>query len=133
MTQNKEKLSKVTNYDKLLAKFDAYHKAIEQSKFEVVIDEYKLGYLNCTSATAPSYAIRDEDIEMPCPNLLPVQSEQINIVDVEGAEEQAADEAVIEEGEAEEGVTDEMMVDTAKQTILAAKGSANHMDVKRAC
>lgn len=120
------------SYDKLLAKFDAYHKAAGQSKFEVVIDVYKLGYVNCMSATAPSYAIGDEDIEMPCPNLLHVQSKQISTVDVEGVEEQAADKAVTKEGEAEEGVTNEMVADAAEQTVVAAKGAIDHMDAERA-
>ncbi|CAL2265522.1 unnamed protein product [Prunus armeniaca] len=39
-------------YDNLLAKFEAYHEAAEKSKFEVVVDAYKLGRfwkLTCVS------------------------------------------------------------------------------------
>ncbi|CAL2271265.1 unnamed protein product [Prunus armeniaca] len=63
------------NYDKLLARFSAYHKFTKKSKFEDITDAYKLGYLDCTNGSAPFYAIGDKDIEMLCSNLLPIQSE----------------------------------------------------------
>ncbi|CAL8994425.1 unnamed protein product [Prunus brigantina] len=37
------------SYEKLLAKFNAYHKVAELSKFKVVIEAYKLGNLDCKS------------------------------------------------------------------------------------
>ncbi|CAL9011642.1 unnamed protein product [Prunus brigantina] len=63
------------SYDKLLAKFCAYQKNAEESKFEATMDAYKLGYLDATNGDDPFYAIGDGDIEMLCPNLLLVQSE----------------------------------------------------------
>ncbi|CAL2265692.1 unnamed protein product [Prunus armeniaca] len=45
------------SYDKLLARFGAYHKSAEKSKFEAITDAYKLGYLDCTNGSAPFYAI----------------------------------------------------------------------------
>ncbi|CAL8993091.1 unnamed protein product, partial [Prunus brigantina] len=50
----------------------------------------------------------DEDIEEFCPDLLYVQSEQVNVANMEGAEEQATKEVVTEEGGAEEDEADEM-------------------------
>ncbi|CAL2229887.1 unnamed protein product [Prunus armeniaca] len=60
------------NYDKLLARFRAYHKSAEESNSESTMDAYKLGYLDYTNGNDPFYAIGDEDIEMLCPDLLPV-------------------------------------------------------------
>ncbi|CAL2247919.1 unnamed protein product [Prunus armeniaca] len=56
------------SYDKLLAKLKTYHK----SKSEVVIEAYRLGYLDCKSGVVPCYSIEDEDVEMfylTCPLL----------------------------------------------------------------
>ncbi|CAL8130888.1 unnamed protein product [Prunus armeniaca] len=62
------------SYDKLLARFCAYHKSTEESKFEATMDANKLGCLDCKNGSALFYAIGDEDIEKLCPNLLPIQS-----------------------------------------------------------
>ncbi|KAI5323419.1 hypothetical protein L3X38_032491 [Prunus dulcis] len=77
--------------------------------FEAITDAYKLGYLDCTNGSAPFYAIGDKDIEMHCPNLPPVQREQVNTVDMKKAEEQEAQEAG-----------------------GAAKSMANHVDAEKA-
>ncbi|BBN67706.1 hypothetical protein Prudu_159S000600, partial [Prunus dulcis] len=66
--------------DKLLARFHVYHKSAKESKSEVTIDAYKLGYLHCADGTDSLYAIDDVDIEMLCPNSHPVEG---------GTEEQA--------------------------------------------
>ncbi|CAL8167146.1 unnamed protein product [Prunus armeniaca] len=63
------------SYDKLLARFGAYNKSAEKSKFEVTMNAYKLGYLNCSNGTDPFYAIGDGDIKMLCSDLLPMNSE----------------------------------------------------------
>ena len=34
------------SYDKLLFRFGAYHKSAKKSKFEAIINEYELGYLD---------------------------------------------------------------------------------------
>ncbi|CAL2271085.1 unnamed protein product [Prunus armeniaca] len=87
---------------KLLVEFEAYHKATEQSKFEVVIDVYKLGYMDCKSGVAPCYSIEDEDIETFCLNMPSTQSERINVVDIGVAEEQVVNKTVAEEDDVEE-------------------------------
>ncbi|CAL9000700.1 unnamed protein product, partial [Prunus brigantina] len=61
-----------------LAKFDAYHKAIERSKSMAVAEAYKLGYFDCKSSA-------------------------INVVDIEVAEEHVANETATEEDDAKEG------------------------------
>ncbi|KAI5324052.1 hypothetical protein L3X38_033125 [Prunus dulcis] len=65
------------SYDKLLARFCAYHKSAEKS-----------------------------NNKMLCSDLLPMQTEQVNAVNLEGAEELAAEEAVAEEDGAEEDAAD---------------------------
>lgn len=77
----------IWNYDKLLPKFEAYHKAAEQSKSVAVLDTYKLGSLDCKSGAAPCYFIEDEDIETFCPNMPPAQSEYINAIDIKAAKQ----------------------------------------------
>lgn len=67
------------SYDKLLAKFDTYHKSTEESKFEAITDAYKLGYLNCTNESALLYTIEDEDINPFYLDLIHVQSGQVNV------------------------------------------------------
>ncbi|CAL8167959.1 unnamed protein product [Prunus armeniaca] len=86
---------------KLLVEFEAYHKATEQSKSEVVIDVYKLGYMDCKSGVAPCYSIEDEDIETFCLDMPSTQSERINVVDIEAAEEQVVNKTVAEEDDVE--------------------------------
>ncbi|CAL9001333.1 unnamed protein product, partial [Prunus brigantina] len=81
------------SYDKLLPRFRAYHKSAKESKSEAAMDAYKLGYLDCTNGNHPFYAIGDEDIEMLCPNLLPVQKA---VAEKDGAEEDGDDEVVID-------------------------------------
>ncbi|KAI5316642.1 hypothetical protein L3X38_036349 [Prunus dulcis] len=71
------------SYDKLFARFRAYHKSIEESKFEATMDVYKPGCLDCKNGHAPFYATGDGDIEELCPDLLPVQSEQVNAANME--------------------------------------------------
>ncbi|KAI5323555.1 hypothetical protein L3X38_032627 [Prunus dulcis] len=75
------------SYEKLLAKFDAYHKAIERSKSVAVVEAYKLGYLDCKSSAVPCHSIEDEDVELFCPNMPPTQGVHINVVDIEAIEE----------------------------------------------
>lgn len=97
------------SYNKLLVKFDSYHKVVEQSKSESIINVYKLGYLDCKSGVASCHSIEDEEVEMFCLDMPPTQGEQINVVDKEAAEEQmadetAADELVAKEVDVQEGV-----------------------------
>ncbi|CAL2239411.1 unnamed protein product [Prunus armeniaca] len=66
-----------TSHDKILARFRAYHKSAKESKSEATMDAYKLGYLDRTNGNHPFYAIRDEDIEMFCPDLLRVQRSRL--------------------------------------------------------
>ncbi|CAL2271736.1 unnamed protein product [Prunus armeniaca] len=68
--------------------------------FKATMDAYKLGYLDCTNV--------DGDIEMLCPDLLPMQIEQVNVVNMEGAEEQVAEEAA---GGAAESMADQADVE----------------------
>ncbi|CAL2257267.1 unnamed protein product [Prunus armeniaca] len=63
--------------------------------------------LDCSNGNDPFYTIGDGDIEMLCSNLLPMQSEQVNAMNMEGAEEQAVEEAVAEEDEVEDDAVDE--------------------------
>ncbi|CAL2256024.1 unnamed protein product [Prunus armeniaca] len=63
--------------DSLLARLRTYHKSNEKSKFEAIIDAYKLGNLHCTNGTTPFYVIEDGDIETFCLDLFPVQSEYL--------------------------------------------------------
>ncbi|BBN70405.1 hypothetical protein Prudu_1468S001200 [Prunus dulcis] len=77
-------------YDKLLARFRDHHKSAEKFKFEATIDAYKLGYMHCTNRIASFYVIEDGDIEVLCLNLFLVQSEQVNVVNMEGTEEAEA-------------------------------------------
>ncbi|CAL2245815.1 unnamed protein product [Prunus armeniaca] len=118
------------SYDKLLARFSANHKFAKKSKLETIIDVYKLGYLDCTKETAPFYAIGDKDIEVFCPDLLPVQSEQVNATNMDGAKKQAAEEAVVEEDGAEKGATDEMVASVVEQTSGATEGLADQVDAE---
>ncbi|CAL8993026.1 unnamed protein product, partial [Prunus brigantina] len=121
------------SYDKLLAGFRAYHKSAgfrayhksEESNSEATMDTYKLGYLDCTNGNDPFYAIGDKDIKMLCPDLLPVQSEQVNVVNMEGAEEPVGEEAVAEEHGAEEDAADEVVADFIDQACGAAESVAD--------
>ncbi|CAL8085943.1 unnamed protein product [Prunus armeniaca] len=45
----------------LLAKFNAYREAAHESKSEVIVHAYKLGYLDCKRGDAPYHSIEDED------------------------------------------------------------------------
>ncbi|CAL9012002.1 unnamed protein product, partial [Prunus brigantina] len=120
------------NYDKLLAKFHAYHRSVEESKSEATMDAYKLGYLDCKNGYDPFYAIGDEDIEMLYPDLPSAQSEEANAMNTEGAEEQMAEEAVAEEDGAEEDAVDEVVVDVIDQACRGAESAANRVDTKEA-
>ncbi|CAL2257060.1 unnamed protein product [Prunus armeniaca] len=104
------------SYDKLLARFHAYHKSAKKSKSEAIIDAYKLGYLHCVDGTTPLYAIDDVDIETLCPDSPLVEG---------GAEEQAA-----REDEAEEDAVDEMMADVAEQADRATEGVVDQAEVE---
>ncbi|CAL8095408.1 unnamed protein product [Prunus armeniaca] len=119
-------------YDKLLARFHAYHESAEESKSEVAMDAYKLGYLDCTKGYDPLYAIGDEDIEMLYPDLPPAKSEEANAVNTEGADEQVAKEAVTEEDGAEEDATDEVVADVIDQACGAAESVADQADAEEA-
>ncbi|CAL9024994.1 unnamed protein product [Prunus brigantina] len=48
------------NRDKLLVKFDTHVEAMEGSKHEIVVNEYKLGYLDCRKGDSPCCPIEDE-------------------------------------------------------------------------
>lgn len=105
--------------------FDDYGEVAERSKFEVVVDAYKLGYLDCTSGVTPCNSIIDEDLKALCIDLLPSRREQINVVDMEEAEEQATNKTIDEnngtkEKSTEEGVAKEMLADVVEQTAGAA-------------
>ncbi|CAL2229957.1 unnamed protein product [Prunus armeniaca] len=67
----------------------------------------------------------DEDIEEFCPDLLHVQSEQVNAANMEEIEEQAAEEAVTKEGGADEDEADEIWTDVVDQAGGAAKSVAD--------
>ncbi|KAL6294684.1 hypothetical protein ACE6H2_002826 [Prunus campanulata] len=69
---------------------------------------------------------------MLCSDLLHVQSEQVNAVNMAGAEEQAAEEAVAEEDEAEEDAADEVVADVADQAGGAAENVADQADAEEA-
>ncbi|CAL2246525.1 unnamed protein product [Prunus armeniaca] len=118
------------SYDKLLARLHAYHESAEESKSEVAMDAYKLGYLDCTRGYDPFYAIGDEDIEMLYPDLPPAQSEKANAVNIEGAEEQVTKEAVAEEDGAEEDAADEVVADVIDQACGAAESVAVQADAE---
>ncbi|CAL8094025.1 unnamed protein product [Prunus armeniaca] len=94
-----------SSYEKLLAKFDAYHKVAELSKFEAVIEAYKL----------------DEDVEMFYSNMLLAQGVHINVVDIEVVKEQVANEATVKEDDAKEGLADEVATFLAEHATGAAK------------
>ncbi|CAL8114443.1 unnamed protein product [Prunus armeniaca] len=91
------------SYDKLLARFHAYHKSAEKSKSEAIIDAYKLGYLHCADEVTPLYAIDDVDIETLCPDSPRAEG---------GTEEQEVGE---DGGEVD--TVDEMMADEATEGI----------------
>ncbi|CAL8115589.1 unnamed protein product [Prunus armeniaca] len=115
------------SYDKLLARLHAYHESAEESKSEVAMDAYKLGYLDCTKGYDPYYAIGDEDIEMLYPDLPPAKSEEANAVNIEGAEKQVTKEAV-----AEEDAADEVVADVIDQACGAAESVADQADAEEA-
>ncbi|CAL9016883.1 unnamed protein product [Prunus brigantina] len=115
------------SYDKLLARFRAYHEFAEESKSEVAMDAYKLGYLDCTKGCDPFYAIGDEDIEMLYPDLSPAKSEEANGVNTEGTEEQVA-----KEDGAEEDAADEVVADVIDQACGAAERVADQADAEEA-
>lgn len=100
------------SYDKLLARFHAYHKSAEKSKSEAIIDAYKLGYLHCADEITPLYAIDDVDIETLCPDSPRAEG---------GTEEQEVGE---DGGEVD--TVDEMMADEA------AEGIADQVDAEEA-
>ncbi|BBG97113.1 hypothetical protein Prudu_006131, partial [Prunus dulcis] len=97
-------------YDKILARFHAYHKSAKEFKSKATIDAYKLGYLHCADETNSLYAIDDVDIKMLCPNLPPVEG---------GTEEQ-----VTGEDEVEVDAVDKMMADAMVQADGATEGVA---------
>ena len=115
------------SYDKLLARFHAHHKSAEESKSEAVMDAYKLGYLDCTIGYDPFYAIGDEDIEMLYPDLPPVQSEEANATNTEGAKEQVA-----EEDGAEDDAADEAVADVIDHACGAVESVADQVDAEQA-
>ena len=88
------------------------------------MNAYKLGYLDCSNGNDPFYAIEDGDIGMPCSDLLLMQSKHVNVVNMEGAEEQTFEEAVAEEDEAEEDAANEVVTDIADQAGGAAENVA---------
>ncbi|CAL9025531.1 unnamed protein product [Prunus brigantina] len=120
------------SYDKLLARFHAYHEFDEESKSEVSMDAYKLGYLDCTKGYDPFYAIGDEDIELLYPDLPPAKSEEANAVNTEGAEEQVAKEAVAEEDGVKEDAADGVVADVIHQACGAAESVADQADAEEA-
>ncbi|XP_034227602.1 uncharacterized protein LOC117636985 [Prunus dulcis] len=86
-------------YDKLLARFHAYHKSAKESKSEATIDAYKLGYLHCSDEIDSLYAIDDVDIETLRPNSPPIEG---------GVEEQVAGEDDAEVMVQADGVADDV-------------------------
>ncbi|CAL8160715.1 unnamed protein product [Prunus armeniaca] len=92
----------------------------------------ELGYLDGSTGNDPLYAIGDGDIEMLCSDLLLMQSEPVNVVNTEGAEEQAVEEAVAEEDEAEKDAADEVVTDIADQAGGAAENVADPADAEEA-
>ncbi|CAL2270491.1 unnamed protein product [Prunus armeniaca] len=105
------------SYDKLLARFHAYHKSAEKSKSEAIIDAYKLGYLHCADETTPLYAIDDVDIETLCPDSPRAKG---------GIKEQEVGEDFGED------TVDEMMADVTEQADEAAEGIADQVDTEEA-
>ncbi|KAI5317187.1 hypothetical protein L3X38_036894 [Prunus dulcis] len=81
----------------VLAKFVAYHEVAEISKFKVVVDAYKLGYLDYKSGVTSCHPIEDEDVELLCLGMPPAQDDQINVVAREDVKEQVADELAVDE------------------------------------
>ncbi|CAL8094058.1 unnamed protein product [Prunus armeniaca] len=120
------------SYDKLLARFHTYHESAEESKSEVAMDAYKLGYLDYTKGYDPFYAIGDEDIEMLYPDLPPAKSEEANAVNTEGAEDEVAKKAVTEKDGAEEDAPDEVVADVIDQACGAAESVADQADAEEA-
>ncbi|CAL2271150.1 unnamed protein product [Prunus armeniaca] len=116
----------------LAIRFQAYHESAEESKFEVAMDAYKLGYLDCTKGYDPFYAIGDEEIEMLYPDLPLVKSEEANVVNTEGAEGQVAKEVVAEEDGAEEDAADAVVADVIDQACGAAESVADQADAEEA-
>ncbi|CAL8077271.1 unnamed protein product [Prunus armeniaca] len=57
-------------------------------------------------------------------------SEHVNVVDVNGTEEQATDETVAEEKGAEEGVADEIVADVVEQATGVVEAIADQMDAE---
>lgn len=79
-----------------------------------------MGFLDCTNGLASFYAIGDEDIETLCPDLLLLQSEQVNAMDMG------------EEDWAKEDASDEMTAHVVKQGSGAAEGMVKQRDVEEA-
>ncbi|CAL8167881.1 unnamed protein product [Prunus armeniaca] len=70
---------------------------------------------------------------MFCPDMPSAQGVQINIVDIEVAEELVADETVAEEDDAKKGATDEVAANFAEQIANlggAMKGAVDHAKVE---
>ncbi|VVA33947.1 PREDICTED: LOC110760952 partial [Prunus dulcis] len=112
------------SYEKFMAKFEAYHMAVESSKYEAIVDAYKLGYLDCKSGAAPCHPIKYEDVEMFFPEMRLAQGVQINAIHMEAAKGQVVDETAVEEDNAKVGTADEVAADLAKQPAGTAKQMA---------
>ncbi|CAL8082890.1 unnamed protein product [Prunus armeniaca] len=95
------------SYDKLLARFHAYHESAEESKSEVSMDTYKLCYLDCTNGHDPFYAIGDKDIKV-------------------------VEEAVAEEDGAEEDAADDVVADIIDKVCGAVESVADQVDAEEA-
>ncbi|CAL2227722.1 unnamed protein product [Prunus armeniaca] len=120
------------SHDKLLARFHVYHESADESRSEVAMDAYKLGYLDCTNGHYPFYAIGDEDIKVLYPDLPLVQSEEANAMNTEGVEEHVAEEAVVEEDGAKEDAADDVVADIIDQARGAAESVADQVDAEEA-
>ncbi|CAL9001826.1 unnamed protein product [Prunus brigantina] len=107
--------------DKLLVKFDTHVEATETSKHEIIANPYKLGYLDCRNGASSCCPLEDDDGEEFYLDLPPVQSEQVNVVDVEAVEEHVTDEAALEEDNARVSAADEPKADAKEQVAKVAE------------
>ncbi|CAL9018183.1 unnamed protein product [Prunus brigantina] len=105
----------------LLVKFDTHVEATEAFKYEIVVNAYKLGHLDCRNGCPSCCPLGHEDGEHLYLDIAPAQSEQINVVDVEAVEEQVAGKAVMEEDNAKGGVAEEVRANAKEQAVGAVE------------
>ncbi|CAL8168313.1 unnamed protein product [Prunus armeniaca] len=95
--------------------------AYRETKFEAIVDGYKLGYLDCKSGVAPCHPIEDEDVELLCPEMPLALDKQINDVNRKDVEELVVDELAFYEDDTKEGAVGEVAVEVVQQVAGATE------------